>query len=327
MNPSLIWLAVSLFIWGIGEGMFFIFQPIYLSQLGADPVQIGYILGAAGFAMLIAHIPAGYIADRVGRRPLLISAWSFGILSTGLMALATGLPMFVAGLVLYGFTAFVSAPLNSYVTAARGQWTVGRAITLISAVYNAGVVIGPFTGGWMGDHFGLRSVYFVAAGLFIVSTVLLLFIAPQPRDGHDPNNGPASLLANRRYLGFLGLGFVVILAMYLPQPFTSKFLQDVRHLTFSQIGLLGTVGGAGNALLSLLLGVLSARLGFLLGQVGVGMFTALLWQGNGYRWFALAYFLLGGFRVARALFTAQIRPLVHESQMGLAYGIAETVGS
>ena len=115
-----------------------------------------------------------------------------------------------------------------------------------------------------------------------------------------------------------------MMATYLPQPFTSKFLQDVRGLSLEQIGFLGTIGGAGNTALSFLLGFLDARLGFILGQVGVGMFSVLLWQMNGYGWFAVSYFMLGGFRASRSLFMAQIRPLVHESQMGLAYGISET---
>jgi MFS family permease len=325
MNPSLLWLAIALFTWGIGEGMFYMFQPIYLSQLGANPITIGYILGAAGLAMMIAHIPAGHLADRIGRRPLLITAWLIGITATWIMALSPSLSFFVVGLLLYGLTAFVSSPLNSYITAARGNWTVGRAITLISSTYNLGVVFGPLTGGWIGEHFGLRSVYYVAGVLFIISAIFLFLIAPQLRDGHDPATPPPSLLTNQRYLGFLALGFIVMMATYLPQPFTSKFLQEVRGLSLEQIGFLGTIGGAGNTALSVLLGFLDARLGFILGQVGVGMYSLLLWQTNGYGWFATSYFLLGGFRAARSLFMAQIRPLVHESQMGLAYGISETV--
>jgi MFS family permease len=325
MNPSLLWIAAALFTWGVGEGMFYMFQPIYLSQLGANPVQIGYILGSAGFALMIAHIPAGYLADRIGRRPLLITGWLIGIISTLSMALAPSLPFFVAGLLLYATTGFVTSPLNSYVTAARGNWSVGRAITLISSTYNLGIVFGPFTGGWIGDHFGLRSVYYLAGALFIVSTIFLLMIAPQPRNHHDPTNPPASLLRNRRYIGFVILGFFVVLALYLPQVFTPKFLQDVRGLSLGQIGLLGTVGGAGNSSLTFLLGFLDARLGFILGQAGVGIYSGLLWQMNGYGWFAVSYFLLGGYRAVRSLFMAQIRPLVHESQMGLAYGISETV--
>jgi MFS family permease len=325
MNPSLLWLAAALFTWGIGEGMFYIFQPIYLSQLGADPILIGYILGGAGLAMMIAHIPAGYLADRIGRRPMLIVAWLIGITAAWAMALAPSLPFFVAGLLLYGLTAFVSAPLNSYVTAARGTWSVGRAITLISSTFSLGVVLGPFTGGWIGDHYGLRTIYSVAGVLFILSTFFLVMIAPQPRDHHDPAAPPPSLLSNRRFWGFLALGFLVMLATYLPQPFTPKFLQEVRGLSLGEIGLLGTLGGAGNAALTFLLGFLDARLGFILGQAGVGMYSLGLWQMNSYGWFAVSYFLLGGFRASRSLFMALIRPLVHESQMGLAYGISETV--
>jgi predicted MFS family arabinose efflux permease len=325
MNPSLVWIAAALFTWGIGESMFYMFQPFYLSQLGAEPVTIGYILGAVGLAMMITHIPAGYLSDRIGSRPLLITAWLVGIAATWIMALASSLPIFVTGLVLYGFTAFVSSPLNSYITAARGGWTVGRAITLISATFNLGMVIGPFTGGWIGNHYGLRSVYFVAGILFIISTLFIIMIAPQAREHHDPARLPQELFSNKRYLGFLALGFMVMFASYFPQPFTPKFLQDVRGLSLEQVGLLGTIGGIGNTGLTFLLGYLDARLGFILGQVAVGIFSGLLWQANGYGWFAAAYFLLGGYRAARSLFMAQIRPLVLVSQMGLAYGAAESV--
>ena len=68
------------------------------------------------------------------------------------------------------------------------------------------------------------------------------------------------------------------------------------------------------------------RTGFLFGQVGVMLFAVLLWKGTGLGWFAIGYFMLGGFRALRGLGMAQVRPLVHESQMGLAYGIAETIG-
>ena len=325
MNPSLLWISAALFTWGIGEGMFYMFQPFYLSQLGANPVMIGYILGTVGLTMMIAHIPAGYLSDRFGRRPMLIIAWTLGLSATWVMALAPGLPTFVVGLLIYGFTAFVTSPLNSYVSAARGSWSVGRAITLISATFNLGIVLGPLTGGWIGEHYGLHSVYYVAGVFFIISTIFLLRIAPQTPDQHDPTRPRTSLLVNWPYLRFIGLGFLVMLALYLPQPFTAKFLQDVRGLSLEKIGLLGTIGGIGNTALTFLLGSLDARLGFILGQVGVGIYSGLIWKMNGYGWFAASYFLLGGYRAARSLYLAQIRPLVPEAQVGLAFGISETV--
>ena len=197
MNPTLLWLGGALFTWGIGESMFLLFQPIYMQQLGANPIQIGVILGAFGAVMTFAHIPAGHMSDRIGRRPMLIASWLIGIFATALMALASTLTVFVAGVLLYGLTAFVASPLDSYTTAARGNWSVARAITFVSMTFNAGAVLGPITGGWIGDHYGLRTVYFLATGMFVISTILIQFISAQPRDHHDPENPPPSLLKNR----------------------------------------------------------------------------------------------------------------------------------
>ena len=143
---DLVLLAVSLFTWGIGEGLFIYFQPIYLAQLGADTMTIATVFSAFGLAMMVAHIPAGYLADRIGRKPLLIAAWSSGLIATWVMAFARTLPVFIVGMLLYGFTAFVSSPLNSYVTTARGKFSPVRAMTFMSAAYNFGAVIGPLAG-------------------------------------------------------------------------------------------------------------------------------------------------------------------------------------
>lgn len=326
MNRSLFWLGVALFTWGIGEAMFFIFQPIYLQQLGANPQTIGWILGAAGLVTTLVPIPSGYISDLWGRKQMLIAAWVCGVIAGFIMALATNLFVFVLGVLLYGVTLFVVSPLDSYLTAARGNWSVARVITFSGIVYNAGAVIGPFTGGWIGDHYGLRTVYGAAVCMFVLSTVFIFFIEPQPRDHHDPENPPDGLMTNRRYRNFLLIFFVVALAAYLAQPLTPNFLENERDLSLTQIGTLGSIGGAGNTTFNFLLGMLEARTGFLLGQVGVMAYAFLLWKGTGFGWFAIAYFMLGGFRALRGLGVAQVRPLVHESQMGLAYGIAETVG-
>ncbi len=327
MNRSLIWLGSALFTWGMGEGMFLMFQPIYLQQLGADSIQIGLILGAFGLTMTLAHVPAGRLSDRIGRRPMLLASWIIGVVAALWMGFANGLVTFVMGILLYGFTAFVVSPMDSYVTAARGKWSVARAITFMSMAYSAGAVIGPISGGWLGDHLGLKTVYFFSATIFAVSTVLISFIEPQPRDEHDPADPPPSLLTNWRYLSFLAVFFAVAFATYLPQPLTPNFLRNQRGLSLSAIGQLGSIGSLGNAAMNFLLGQLEARTGFIFGQLGVVAFALLLWRGPDIPWYVAGYFLLGGFRALRGLGVAQVRPFVHESQMGLAYGIAEMLGS
>ena len=327
MNPSLILIGMALFTWGIGEGMYFYFVPIYLEQLGASPVGIGTIFGFFGVMMLLAHAPSGYLSDRIGRRPLLVLNWVVGFLAAFLMALATSLELFVVGYLIYGLTASVTSPLFSYVTAARGKMTAGRAMTLTSAAFSLGMIFGPMSGGWIGEGYGLRTIFMASSGIFFVSLLLMFFLRPQPRDTFAEGEAGESLFANTRYLMMLGVIFVTTFAMYLPQPLTPNFLKNVHGLSISQMGWVGTVGSVGNFVLNLLLGSLNARVGFLLGQALVGLFALAIWKGTGIPIYMLGYFLLGGFRAARMLAFAQVRDLIHQAQMGLAYGFAETSGS
>jgi len=79
--------------------------------------------------------------------------WITGVIAAWIMALAPSLSIFVAGLLLYGLTASVMAPLNAYVQGARGKWSVGRAVSFTSAAYNFGGIIGPIIGGVVGEVF------------------------------------------------------------------------------------------------------------------------------------------------------------------------------
>lgn len=327
MSADLLLLFASLFTWGIGEGMFLIFQPIYLQELGANTMTIAMVFSAFALAMMLAHIPAGYLADRIGRKPVIIAAWSSGLIAAWVMAMARSLPVFIVGVLLYGLTAFVSSPLNSYVTAARGKLSPVRAMTLMSASFNIGGALGAFLGGWLGERQGLQTIYLIAACIFIVSTLLVLFIRTQPKEQHDPGAPPAKLWRNTRYISLVGIVFMVMFVLYLPQPLTPRFLQNERGLSLEAIGWLGSAGSLGNASMNLILGQFAASTGFLAAQLTTAVFSLLMWKGTGTPSYALGYFLLGGYRAARSFIYAQVNPLVHPTQMGLAYGFVETFNS
>jgi MFS transporter, DHA1 family, multidrug resistance protein len=326
MSRDLILVAMALVTWGAGEGMFLYFEPLYLQQLGANPVQIGGILGGVGVFMVISYLPAGYLSDRFGRRPLLRIAWCFGMAATWIMALAETMPIFVTGMALYSFTSFVVVPLNSYITQARGKWSVGRTITLISACYNVGVILGPLIGGWIGDQYGLRRTFLVAAFVFLGSTLMIFFISAQPIEKAEIQGKQAGWrdLVHRRFIQYLLVIFFVMFALYLPQPLSQNYLQNERGLTLSQIGQLIATRSLGIVVLNLSLGQITAHLGFLLAQVGVALFSFLLWRGASMPWYMAGYFLLGSYQTARALAVAQGRTLIRSTHMGVGYGLIET---
>jgi DHA1 family multidrug resistance protein-like MFS transporter len=327
MKRDLILIGTAMFAWGVGEGLFIYFQPIYLEQLGADPIMIGTILGGFGLTMTISHIPAGYLADRIGRKPLMVAAWTTGTIAAWVMALAPSLSIFVVGLFIYGMTLFVMSPLQSYLTAARGNLSVGRVITLMSAGFNLGAVIGPVLGGWIGDQFGLRQAYIVAGVIFILSLIVISFINSQPVELVTTAESGNRWFSSPRYLIYMGVIFFSIFAMYLPQVLTPNFLSNQGSYDLSQIGILFSVSSIGVVVLNLVLGSMPALTGFLIGQAAVIAFSLILWWTSGLGWYLIAFFMLGGYKTARNLGMAQVRELVPSAKMGLAYGFAETVGS
>ncbi len=328
MNRNLFFIVAALLLWGFGEAMFINFIPIYLDvQFHLSEYQIGLVLGAFGFSSAITHIPAGRLSDRIGRRPLLIIAWLLGVFSTVVMGSALVFPLFLIGLFGYGLTAFVSSPMSSYVTAARGNLSVGMVLSLTTASFGMGMVLGPVAGGWIGEHYGMRMSFWAATAVFVLSNLFIFFIGHQPLDHHDPESPPPSLINNSRFVILMAVLAFAIFAMYLSVPLTPNFLNGVRGLSLSQTGLIFSMWALGNSLMAVLFSRAEPRKGFLLAQALVILFALLIWKGTTMPVFALGFFLLGGFRAGRPMAMAQARELVHVSQMGVMYGIMETISA
>ena len=312
-------------IWGLGEGLFIYFYPLSLQRWEMDTVQIGVVLSMIGVAMALVQVPAGYLSDRFGPRPLIRAASILGVVSAGLMAAAPSLPIFIVGLIGYSLTSFIVAPINSYITRMRGDWSIQRAVTFVSGSMQVGGIAGPMLGGWIGQTAGLSTVFLYAAGLFLVST-LVIFFARQPaaQEAQETAAPLASPLANPRFLGLLVVIFFTIIALSTPQQLTSIYLQEVHHLSLQQIGMTGTLAGIGTAVIMFALGSLRASSGMIAGQVFLGLFSLLMWRGQSAVVFYGGYLFIGGYRLYRSMALAFARPLVRAVDVGLAYGLVET---
>jgi len=327
MTRDLRLLASSLLLWGVGEGLFFYLQPIYLAELGADAVQVGFILGLAGAAMTVTHIPAGMLADRFGRKSIMAAAWLCGTAASVLMFLARRLEVFVAALLLYYLTSFVMAPMSSYITAARGSWTTGRALTTISASFNAGAVIGPVVGGILAARSGVRGLFGFAAVLFVVSTVFVFLLRDQPVEPPSVGGRIGALAANPKARRVFMVMLVAMFALSLAWPLTPLYLNEVRGLPVGQVGALGSLFALGIVVFNLTLGTARARSGSLAGHGVVAASAILLWRGLTLPVVGAGYLLAGGGRTVRSLLSAQLAGVVGSSNLGLAFGVGETVAS
>ncbi|PWH15866.1 MAG: hypothetical protein DDG59_10785 [Anaerolineae bacterium] len=325
MNRDFVFLILSLILWGIGEGSFFSFVPLYLQELGAKAFQIGGIMGGLSFAAMLCHLPAGYLADKIGRRTLIVASWAIGLLATLLMYLSRSLLLFVLSLFLYGATAFVLAPLNSYISHAAPKGSLNRVLTIISASFNFGYMFGPLIGGFLGENYGIRQLFLFAAVLFFISTLLVWALRPQPITPSSHGIAFFRSIFNLRFSLFVFLIALTIFATYLPQPLSPNYLQNQKLLPLSSIGVLFFINGAGIVTFNLLLGSFTPFLGILSGQILTMAFCLLLTNTTSMPAFAIAFFILGSYRAAHTVSVAQMRNYVQPENMGLAYGFAESV--
>lgn len=327
LNRNFVRVAISLFIWGIGEGMFYPFQSLYLQEWQADPVTIGAVLGGVGIAMALSFIPAGYLSDRFGPRPVMLSSWGIALAATLIMGFAPSLTIFIVGSILYGLTGFVTAPIMAYVSGMKGRLEPGRVMTLTSASFMSGMIIGPSIGGMIATRFGLVMNYRLAMLVFLISSAVIYFIDALPPVGHKESEQQESIWKNRTYLIFVALFFVTMVALYLPQPLTPNFLQNEKGLGFEAYGRLASIGSLGVVVLSLLFGGLQPASAFLIGQVCLSIFVVSIWKGEGLVLYSLGYFFIGGYRLAATMSMAFVKSMVRASQQGLAYGLISTANS
>jgi MFS family permease len=317
--------AISAFIWGLGEGLFIFFLPLALQRWNTDAVQIGAVLSMSGVTMAVVQLPAGYLSDRFGARPLIFASLLLGIASAIVMAAARGLPFFVAGLLAYGCTSFISAPMNSYITSLRGRWSVQRAVTFRAAAFQVGAIMGPMLGGWIANTSELAIVFRYAAGLFLAST-LVMFLARPPLvlEHQEASIHLVSPTANLRFLGLLVVVFFTIIAIRAPQQLAPLYLQDVHHISIQQIGTMGTIASIGTAFIMFALGNLRVSTGMLIGQLLLAGFALLMWQGQSVIAYFVGYFFVSGYHLYRSMALAFSRSLVKAGDTGLAYGLVET---
>ena len=327
MNRDTRLMALALFLWGFGEGLFLYIQPLYIERLGANPVQIGGLFSAMATAMAVSFLPAGLLADRLPRKRLMWGGWLLGIVGILLVGLARTWQALVPGLLLFAFSAYCVPVISAYLAHAVGGRSLERTFTTVFAGYAVGGVLSPPLGGWLAQVTAMRTVYFAAALFFALSALAVLGLSPQPVSVPGAPGRRYRSLVNPRFLRFAALVWLMFVAMHVGFPLAPNFLASVRGWPVARIGTLGSFQALGAALLNPLLGRLGdgqrAR-GLVIGQVLVWGSALLLLLVGAYPGLALAYLLRGAYQGCRSLAQARALRLGGETERGLLLGATET---
>lgn len=158
------------------------------SDLGLDPVWMGYLLSAWGWSYVAAQIPAGWLLDRFGSKRV----YGIGILLWSLFVFLMGFTAFLGGgafavlfalLFLAGFALAPAFPGNGRFVAA---WFPTRERGTASAIFNSSqyfslVLFAPLMG-WIVHQFGWQYVFWTMGALGMVLTPVWFRFVHSPRD-------------------------------------------------------------------------------------------------------------------------------------------------
>ena len=313
-------------LWGVGEGLFLTLQPLYIQELGANPGQVGGVLSVLSLACGLTYIPSGLLGDRLPRKPLMIGAWLCGPIGVLICVLAQTWQALIPGLAVYGFSAFAGPITNAYLARAAGGKDVERVLSTVVAAYAAGSVLSPLLAGSV----QMRIVYLLAVGMFALSTIAVACVSPQHPSGRSGWRVDWRLLLDVSFVKFVTVAAWSSFAMYLVFPLAPNYLTNVRGLNAAQVGAISSLGAAGAAMITLLLGRIRAGKlpwAWLLGQCLVWVSAVLLLWAPGVAGTALAYVLRGGYLACWPLMQAKAGRLLGEANRGLALGTALTAMS
>jgi len=182
-NQELVVLCGATFLVMAGQGVVSPILPLYASEFGVSATMVGLTLTVFAFARLILNVPAGIIADRYGRRvllvggPLLTAVGMFGsgqadgiwVLLAWRFVAGAGSAFYMSGAMTYLIDIAPPEKRTRYV--ATNQWAL-----------SVGVALGPGVGGVIADSYSLSTPFTVVAVLAVLTAIYAAVRLPETRD-------------------------------------------------------------------------------------------------------------------------------------------------
>lgn len=162
----------------VGFSSIFPFLPLYVAELGSSTgtsieLLSGFIFSAQAFTMMLASPIWGMLADRYGRKLMVVRSTIGGSVLLLAMAFVQSAEQLVILRAVQGAITGTFAASNALVAAIAPRDRSGYALGLLTVAVGAGVAVGPMIGGAVADLYGYSEAFFVTATMLFLSGVLV----------------------------------------------------------------------------------------------------------------------------------------------------------
>lgn len=335
-----------------GSSILFTVYARKISTFGEGVTVFGLSATAFSLAALVAAPQMGMLADRWGRRPIILGCLGAQIFAAGGYLLAPTGTIFIGVRALAGaLTAGLVPATLSMIADIAPQEERGRWIGFVNGGSVAGFVVGPLLGGWIFDHWGLAAP-FMTVGISSLSALLIaLFLIPETgkRAGQAAVVDPAGFDQPPPRVTFWSAiprpynSFIILVIINFSAVFAWRFAEPQFHFyLYDSLGYTSASFGAGISgysimvvLAKVLLGRLSDRFGrkpiLMIGLlIHVAQYIALLTT-TSFTWIALG---MAGSGLGEGLFMPALNALYlditpqhyHARMMGLKESVFSLAG-
>src|SRR6267142_6290988 len=181
-------LTLTVFVAFVGFQLFSPFLPLYVHELGVtDPRSIALWSG-----VLAAVTPAvsgllgplvGRLADRFGRKMMLIRSLGGFVVIITAMGLVTSVQQFLAARVIQGFFAGFTPMAMALASVSAPADRVPMVIAMLQSAQLLSNAVVPAAGCYVASHFGIRYAFFVTAGMCALALIALIVLFREVSDG------------------------------------------------------------------------------------------------------------------------------------------------
>ena len=251
-----------------GFGLMGPFIPLYIQELGvSDPTAlrfwVGLITSVASLCFAVMAPLWGLLADRFGRKLMLLRSMAAGTIVIGLMGLAQSVVTVFVLRIIQGLLTGTVTAAAVLVSAGTPEKKMSYAMGFLSSSTYIGLALGPLVGGLVAEYVGFRAAFFTGSViLFIGFFLVLLFIKEIPSDSghHSSISFHPKMLLKSPFIILFFLVFLVRFSRMLSTTFLPLFVQELLQAARGTSAITGLISAL-TAISTAAAGLTLARLG------------------------------------------------------------------
>lgn len=248
-NRNIILMTITVTMFHFSMNLLLPWWPLYLKELGASIEIIGVLFTVQGIVKFLMMIPGGMLADRYGRRKIILIGHVFRLMSPVLYLLATTWQQLIPGMVIYSLSMIYQPAIYSITLESLPEKSRVTGFGVIQMILLLATSFTAFMGGVLMDVWGvvegMKIIFFIFLIFEVIRfTLRFLFLSETLKtkkpSAYDFRKSllPSNLQLTKGVWAMLAARCLFEMGFRMSNPFIVVYVTDKIGFTKTQWGLL-----------------------------------------------------------------------------------------